>query len=197
MFWINIARIIIPGALLGIIVGRILGQKPHYLEQIRPRNWIKKAKKANKSQWIKLFSLSIIFGIAIYIIEIEVVTITTKLFGPLLSEENIFVKIASFSFPLLIASITILPILEEWIFRGVLLEEISQRSQSKWIGLIGSAGLFALFHLSNPGTYPVATISYFVGGIIVGGGYLAGGLGVAVMAHIIYNLMPFILYFIQ
>ncbi len=197
LFWIEIIRIIIPGAILGIIVGRILAKKPHYLQLIKPKIWKKKAKKANRAQWIKLFSLSIIFGISTYFIEIEVGKYIISLFGPLLSEENIFTTIAGVSLPLLLASITILPILEEWIFRGVLLEEISRKSQSKWVGLLGSAGLFALFHLSNPGTYPAATISYFIGGILIGGGYLAGGLGVAVLAHILYNLMPFILYFVQ
>lgn len=125
---------------------------------------------------------------------IELGNLIISLFGPLLSpEENVFTQIAGISYPLLIASITILPIFEEWIFRGVLLEEISKKSKSKWIGLVGSAGLFALFHLSNPGTYLVATIPYFVGGIIIGGGYLAGGLGVAVLSHVLYNLIPFIL----
>lgn len=197
MLWIDLARIIIPGTLLGIIVGRILAETPQYLDLIKPQNWKEKIKKASKSQWIKLFSLSILFGISMYIAQIELGDLITSQLGPLLSEENIFTRIAGISFPLLLASITILPILEEWIFRGVLLEEISKRSNSKLLGLAGSAGLFALFHLTNPGTYLAAAIPYFVGGIIIGGGYLAGGLGVAVIAHIIYNLMPFILYFIQ
>lgn len=111
------------------------------------------------------------------------------LWGPPLSAENVFVEIARFSFPLLIVSITVLPILEEWIFRGIILEEISRVSQSKWAGLLFSSLLFAVFHLSNPGTYLPAIVPYFVGGVIIGGSYLAGGLAVAVLSHVIYNLL--------
>jgi len=79
--------------------------------------------------------------------------------------------------------------LEEWIFRGVMLEEIARLSQSKWIGLFSSSLIFALFHLSNPGTYLVAVIPYSVGGIVLGGSYMVGGLSTAVLCHITYNLL--------
>lgn len=127
-----------------------------------------------------------------YLIEREIGQIVITLFGPLVSEKNIFIEIIQFSLPIFLISITIFPIIEEWIFRGILLEEISRYSQSKTVGLIASSLLFALFHLSNPGTYLPAAIFYFAGGLIIGGSYLVGGLSVAILAHIIYNISPFI-----
>lgn len=192
MIWIDIIRITVPGLIFGAILGKLLVKKPGYIKLIKPRYWIKNAKESNIKQIIKILTLSIIFGVLMYFIQREVGQIIFKLFGPLVSEKNIFVEVIQFSLPLFLISITIFPIIEEWIFRGVLLEEISQYSQSKIIGLISSSLLFALFHLSNPGTLLPAAIFYFVGGLIIGGSYLVGGLTVAVLAHIIYNISPFI-----
>ncbi|KXA95274.1 hypothetical protein AKJ37_00370 [candidate division MSBL1 archaeon SCGC-AAA259I09] len=193
MLWINLLRITVPGIVLGAWLGKLLSEKPQYLNLINPSYWLESAKRSSKDKFLRIFFLSILFGGLVFLVEWGVGNILTDLFGPLLSEENIFTGIAQFSLILFFLSITIFPIIEEWVFRGILLEEITQMSQSKWIGLFSSALLFALFHLSNPGTYPIAVIFYFVGGLVIGGSYLVGGLTVAALSHIIYNLLPFLL----
>lgn len=193
MFWINIARIIIPGIILGLIIGKILTKRPYYLELLSPRFWLKSAKQKDRKKWIRIISLSIIIGISTFFIQLGTSHMIVNYLGrSLLAKENIFSTIAQISLPLLIVSVTLLPILEEWIFRGILLEELSRIAKSKWAGLLLSALLFSIFHLSNPGTYATAAISYFIGGIVIGIGYLAGGLSVAVSGHVLYNIIPFI-----
>lgn len=172
----------------------MLADNPHYLKLINPLFWIEKAKKFTKKRWMRVISLSVLFGGILFLVGSEIGTIVTRLWGPILSKQNIFTSIQSFSLPIFIVSITLLPIVEEWIFRGVILEEISKISKSKWLALILSSLLFALFHLSNPGTHLTAVIPYFFGGMIIGGGYLAGGLSVAALCHIIYNLLPYLLF---
>lgn len=178
-----------------MVIGKILTENPRYFTALNPKVWFKEAKKATKKKWIRISTLSIIFGVLTFFIGLEVGGIVVSLWGPLLSTENIFVEIATFSLPVLIISVTVLPILEEWVFRKIILEEIAQLSNSRWIGLLLSSFLFAIFHISNPGTYPVAIIPYFVGGMLIGGSYLLGGLAVATSCHIIYNLLPFLLYY--
>lgn len=193
MLWIEIARVSIPGLILGILVGKIIADHPKYLRKLNPQLWVNHARKYNKTVWIQIISLSIIFSGILIFTGLGVGKIVVTLWGPLFSKENIFTRIDGFSWILLFISITVLPILEEWIFRGIILEEISQTSQSKSKGLILSSLLFAIFHLSNPGTLPIAIIPYFIGGLIIGGSYLAGGLAVATTSHIIYNLFTLLL----
>lgn len=192
MLWIYLARIIVPGIILGFLIGKLVGEKPAYLKLINPSTWISEAKRATTKRWIRVFTLSIIIGIAMFFVQLKIGNIVIRLFGPLLAEENIFTQIARFSLPVFVISVTVLPILEEWIFRGVILEEIYQFSQSKKTALLSSSLIFAIFHLSNPGTLPPAVITYFIGGLIIGGGYLVGGFSVAVFSHVLYNVIPFL-----
>lgn len=170
-------------------MGKLLAQKPYYIRYLNPKFWVAEIKEANRKRWIRVVSLPIIFGGLMFFLSIGVGGVIRNFWGPTMSEENIFVEIESVSFFFLAISIVFLPILEEWIFRGVLLEEISHLSQSKWIGLFSSSLIFALFHLSNPGTYLVAIIPYLVGGLVLGGSYIVGGLSTAVLCHITYNLL--------
>ncbi len=188
-----LARIILPGIILGYVIGTIVKEKPFYLQSINPKNWISDIKRASRNKWIRTISISIIIGLLSIFIQLELGRVIIHFLGPLLKEKNIFLDIASFSVPIFLISITVLPILEEWIFRGIILEEISNYFQSKKMGLFLSSLLFALFHLSNPGTLPAAVITYFIGGTMLGIGYLVGGLSVAILAHILYNLLPFLL----
>ncbi|KXA91615.1 hypothetical protein AKJ57_00585 [candidate division MSBL1 archaeon SCGC-AAA259A05] len=189
MLWIEVVRIFVPGMILGIVVGKLLAERPSYFRLMSPKFWSYKAKRASKKKWIQILILSGIFGFLSYFVALGI----REIAGPFLSEENIFTGIASFSPTLLIISITILPIMEEWIFRGIILDEISRLTKSEWKGLLFSSLLFAIFHLSNPGTYLAAIFPYFVGGMIIGVSYLVGGLSVAVFSHVLYNLLPFFL----
>lgn len=195
MLWIETVRIFIPGLVLGIVVGKLLVERPSYLELMNPEFWSYEAKRASKKKWIQILILSGAFGVLSYYATLGIREIAVNAIGPdpFLSEENVFTGIASFSPTLLIISVTVLPIMEEWIFRGVILEEISRLAKSKGAGLLFSSLLFAIFHLFNPGTYLAAIFPYFVGGLILGISYLLGGLSVAVFSHVLYNLLPFFL----
>ncbi len=176
-------------------MGKLLYKKPKYLELINPSKWIESIKITRKRKIVKIIILSFVFGILLFFLESKLGGILIQLFGPLFSDENIFTEMAQFSFPLFLLSIALIPIFEEWIFRAILLEEISDWSRSRLLGLISSSLLFAIFHLTNPGTYVPALLFYFVGGLLIGVVYLYGGLALAVFTHIIYNLSPFLFFF--
>ena len=83
----------------------------------------------------------------------------------------------------IVAPALIAPIVEELFFRGLVLPAIGVN----WIGVIGSAVIFSLFHLVT-GFNPLTAMSTFVVGIVLG--YLAmrtGRLGASITAHIVYN----------
>jgi membrane protease YdiL (CAAX protease family) len=103
------------------------------------------------------------------------------------SEEYIFIKLGEISRLVLFVAISILLIFEEWIFRGILLKEIAYRSNSKFVGIIFSSLIFALFHLSNQGTYPAFALPLVGAGLLLRICYSFGGLAGATMAHRIYN----------
>lgn len=191
---IDIVRILVPGIILGVLIGRIILEKPKYIELIKPKNWINKASKLKKEDWIKLILFSLLFGILSNIIIGQLQNIIIPTFGEVITPgENVFYEMAKLWIPLLVLTITILPIFEEWIFRGIILEEVSQKSKSKILGVVVSAGLFAILHLTNPGTQLPSLIIYFIGGAILGATYIVGGLKMAVFTHIFYNVSPFIL----
>ncbi len=88
---------------------------------------------------------------------------------------------------LLLMMVNLLPIFEEWIFRGILLEEVARRTRSKWMGVLVSTIIFATFHLSNPGTYPAFVIPLLGAGLLLGICYLVSGLAGAIITHNAYN----------
>lgn len=170
-------------------MGELLAKKPRYLKRLDPRIWASEIRSSSRGRLIRIVSLSIVFAGLMFFLSLITTEYVSAMWGPILSEENIFVEIESWSLVIFVTSIVFLPILEEWLFRGVILEEIAQMSSSQWIALGSSSLLFALFHLSNPGTNLVAVIPYTVGGLVLGVGYLIGGLSVAVLGHILYNLI--------
>lgn len=185
----EIIRIVAPGLVLGLILGKFLAENPRYIRLLSPRKWFKEAKRASRKRWLHVLILPLGFG-ALSLVVVSYIGLIT---GPSISEENIFNQIESFSPLLLIFFITVLPVVEEWMFRGIILEEISNKTDSRLLGVISSSLLFAVFHLSNPGTYMTAVIPYFMGGLILGGSYLAGGLAVAALSHISYNLLLYVI----
>lgn len=189
VFWIGLLRVIVPGVILGVIIGKVVAENPRYIELFRLRFWVSSAKEADKRRWMRFISLAVIFaGLAFFLVG-YVSNIVASRWMLYSKEEYVFVKIARISLPLLFASVTLLPILEEWIFRGILLEEIARRWKSRWWALAISSVIFAIFHLSNPGTFPAAVIPLTFGGLILGGSYLAGGLATAILCHSLYNVI--------
>lgn len=83
----------------------------------------------------------------------------------------------------IIAPAIIAPVVEELFFRGLVLPAIG----INWIGVVGSAVIFSLFHLVT-GFNPLTAASTFVVGIVLG--YVAmrtGRLGASIVAHIVFN----------
>lgn len=78
---------------------------------------------------------------------------------------------------------------EEVFFRGYLLQAIGSATNRAWVGIVGSALVFALFH----GTQNPALFAHrFVFGLIAGWLVLrTGGLEAGIAAHIINNLFAF------
>lgn len=80
---------------------------------------------------------------------------------------------------------------EEFLFRGYLLQALGSLVSNPWFGVIASALVFALFH----GTQNVPLfLSRFAFGVVVGWLVLrTGGLEAAIAAHVVNNLLAFIL----
>lgn len=87
----------------------------------------------------------------------------------------------------LLLIVNILPIFEEWIFRGILIDEFITWKRSRLGAVLFSSLLFSIFHLSNPGTYPAFALAIFPTSLLLGVCYLRAGLGGAVLAHNLYN----------
>lgn len=188
MVWLDLARIFITGVVLGLVIGKLIVRRPYYLKRLYPKSWLSAAKKTRVRDWLKLSIVTGYFALLAFFLILDITIVIPA--GWLYSqEEYIFTRIAEISLPLLFITVTVLPIFEEWIFRGILLEEIARRTRSRFTGLITSALIFAVFHLSNPGMYPASVIPMTVGGLILGMCYLLGGLASAIACHSLYNAL--------
>ncbi len=181
----SILRVSVAGIILGIIVGKIVVDKPKYLDFFRVKQWGSKIKKVTPRNWAKFGATVAIFTAMSYYAALLISQF-------MVSQGISAVDPTDYPFyhlpPLLLAFIvTIMPIFEEWIFRGIVLEEVSEKSKSKIVGLVVSALLFAVFHLSNPGMLPASMLPLTVSGFLLGGAYLIGGLPVAISSHCLYN----------
>lgn len=186
----DILRVLAAGLVLGLIVGKLVIQRPYQIERLRPRHWRKVARLMGRKQWIRLFAialsvtavsliLSTIVGAALQQAGVQVVS----------PEEYPFTSIERDQPLIVLAAVNILPIFEEWVFRGVIIDEVIRRRKSKLLAVAFSAVLFAAFHLSNPGTYPAIIISMLPASLLLGACYLYTGLGGAILAHNAYNTL--------
>lgn len=88
---------------------------------------------------------------------------------------------------ILLIIVNVLPIFEEWVFRGILIDEYYRWRRSRLGAVVFSSLLFAFFHLSNPGTYPAFVLAIFPSSLLLGVCYLKAGLAGAIFAHNVYN----------
>ncbi|MCS7131107.1 MAG: CPBP family intramembrane metalloprotease, partial [Hadesarchaea archaeon] len=185
-------KICVAGAALGLSIGKIVVDRPHYLERLRPRLWLSIAKQMHLLDWLKLLSTAIVFAVGALLAVGWVSYLVERAGLPLYSpEEYIFARLERASPMGMLVTVNILPIFEEWVFRGVLLEEIGRRARSRMLGVLLSSIIFAVFHISNPGTYPAAIIPLAVGGVLLGICYMLGGLASAIVCHCAYNSLSF------
>ncbi|MFW6026670.1 MAG: CPBP family intramembrane glutamic endopeptidase [Candidatus Woesearchaeota archaeon] len=187
-----IFKIIIPGIILGLLLDFfIVRKKEKYIySYIQKLNW-----DYIKNQNYKYYLKTIIASIILTIILIFTLPYLNQIiidFYPNITITNTDLNINPFLIFLYIIILTVTPIFEEWLFRGIILTEIKEKTNSKILGIILSSGLFSLIHITNPGIFPPILIVYFIGGLFLGIFYTFFGLNVVIIAHIIYNLFSFL-----
>ncbi len=188
--WVSWVLVIVAGSLLGAVIGRVIVTKPYYINRMRPKLWMRAIKKMKRRDWLVFLAISLALALATYYIIEYFSTALDRVGVSLYSPQEYVFQPLRESYPILLTIIVLtVPVFEEWIFRGVLLDEFSHRLRSRSIGVALSALFFALFHLSNPGTYPAAVLPLFVGGLLFGICYLRIGLGGAILCHSTYNLI--------
>ncbi len=84
--------------------------------------------------------------------------------------------------------LALIAISEEIVFRGYILNNLMQ-SFNKWIALIISAMLFAVFHITNPAVGAIPLISLFLAGVLFGMNYVyTKNLWFSIALHFSWNL---------
>jgi uncharacterized protein len=77
---------------------------------------------------------------------------------------------------------------EELVFRGYILGNLMESFKNKWVALAISAGLFALFHLANPGMNSLAFANLFLAGLLLGVNYIyTRNLWFSLLLHLSWN----------
>jgi membrane protease YdiL (CAAX protease family) len=189
LIWLEILKIVLAGSLLGYAVGMLIVKRPYYINRVRPKFWMRIAKKMDIKDWAKLIGASSFFIILTYF----VITYSGDFIGRFWTlyspEEYVFSQIETASPLLLLIMATLIPVIEEWVFRGIIQEELSRHLRSRAAGLVLTAVIFALFHLSNPGTYPAAVLPLFLGGLMFGICYMYVGLAGSILSHSAYNFI--------
>lgn len=189
MIWLEILKIVLAGGLLGYVVGMLIVKRPYYINRVRPKFWMRIAKKMDIKDWAKLIGASLVFTVLTYFVITYSGDFIGRIWALYSPEEYVFSQLETASPLLLLITATLVPAIEEWVFRGILQEELSRRLRSRAIGLVLTAVIFALFHLSNPGTYPAALFPLFLGGLIFGICYIFTGLAGAIASHSAYNFI--------
>ncbi|MGQ9788115.1 MAG: lysostaphin resistance A-like protein [Candidatus Hadarchaeaceae archaeon] len=197
MDWLDLVRILVAGAALGIFMARIILRRPYHLERLHPRSWSPVVRGMSLGRWLLLLTialsvaslsliLSMMMGYVLLQSGIETVSF----------EEYPFVSLER-DYPLAtLLLVNILPIFEEWIFRGVIMDEVIRWRGSRTLAVLISAILFSAFHLSNPGTYPAIVVSMLPASLLLSICYLYTGLGGAILAHNFYNTLLMVIGFL-
>ena len=186
--WLDLARVLIAGVVLGLLVGKLVVHRPSHLERLRPRFWRAAMRRMKRKHWVRLITIALWVTAASLIISNAVGTLLKRAEVPMYSPEEYPFTAIERDYPwLVLVAVNLLPVFEEWIFRGVILDEILRWRRSKLLAVVSSAILFALFHLSNPGTYLAFALPLIPAGLLLGVCYLKTGLGGAIIAHNSYN----------
>lgn len=197
MYWLDLIRVLGAGVILGVFMGRIIVRRPHHLERLRPRSWLPGVKRMGHRRWLVLLTISLSVAFLSLVLSMATGSILQQSGIETVSpEEYPFVSIER-DYPwLALLLVNILPIFEEWIFRGVIMDEVIRWRRSKVLAVLTSALLFSAFHLSNPGTYPAIVISMLPASLLLSVCYLYTGLGGAILAHNCYNTILMVIGFL-
>lgn len=188
MYWLDLLRILAAGAALGVVMGRIILRRPYHLERLHPRSWLPVARRMGLRRWLAVLAVALSVAFLSLILSTMVGSILLQSGIETVSpEEYPFVSLER-DYPwLTLLLVNILPVFEEWIFRGVIMDEVIRWRRSKALAVLVSAILFSAFHLSNPGTYPAIVVSMLPASLLLSICYLYTGLGGAILAHDFYN----------
>lgn len=193
MDWFTILRVVVPGIIIGAIIGEVTVRKQGYYQAVDPRHWFDELKKQeNRAIEFKILT-GIALGIITLIIVTEVEQIVTVNVGQTVSPNNVHSNMQEQSMPLWILLIIPAVIVEEWVFRKVLIDELREKLGTWIVPVLVSSGLFTLLHLSNKGYLLPSLLPIFIGGLIYSLVYLRYGYGTVTITHLTYNLFPVIL----
>jgi hypothetical protein len=87
-----------------------------------------------------------------------------------------------------LGSLVLIAFSEELVFRGYILGNLLESFANKWVALAISAGLFALFHIANPGMNSLAFANLFLAGMLLGINYIyTKNLWFSFLLHLSWN----------
>ncbi len=189
MFFLwNILRVLVAGILLGIVVGRLAAENPWHFHRLSPKYWRRVWRHLTQKERYRIVTIGLWTGVFALVLALCVNWILIEANVPVVNpEEYPFVGLEERYPWVLLLIVNILPIFEEWIFRGILIDEFITWKRSRLGAVLFSSLLFSIFHLSNPGTYPAFALAIFPTSLLLGVCYLRAGLGGAVLAHNLYN----------
>ncbi len=188
LVWLDILRIIVAGVILGVVIGRLVARRPSHLGRLRPRYWRAVMRKMKRRHWVRLLTVALWVTAASIVMSFVIGTLLQQAQVQTYSPEEYPFTVIEKDYPwLLLIAVNVLPIFEEWIFRGVMVDELMRWRRSKLLAVVVSTLVFAGFHLSNPGTYPAFVLPLIPAGLLLGACYLKTGLGGAIIAHNAYN----------
>jgi membrane protease YdiL (CAAX protease family) len=188
--WLLPIRIFVPAVLLGVALGRIVSRKPYYLERLLPSFWWPLAKKTKKRRILEFVAFSAVFATALFFLSGWVTAYLEKHVPPEELEryrEEYPLTLEKIPALILFPLVNLFAFLEEWLFRGILLEEFSISLRSRVGGLVASSLVFGIFHLSNPGIYLALVLPLTLAGLFLGVVYLFRGLTCSILTHCFYN----------
>lgn len=196
--WIDLLRVTVIGVILGVVVGWVVVRRPFHIERLRPRYWRAAVRRMKVKDWAKLIAVAIGVAVALILVSKEIVALLTWAEVPHSTGELPIptpTPEEPLRLPLVLANlvfINVLPIFEEWIFRGIFIDETLRWRRSKLLAVAMSTIIFAFIHLSNPGSDVPSVIILIPGGLLLGACYLYTGLGGAILAHSLYNTYSYL-----
>ena len=176
----------------------VLRKNPHYGWKLYPWTWYAESRANGAKKIFKIFCFSMPIIIFLWFLLPVVNTFAETLAGGIPSVEpgeNPVAWMVGVSPYLLLVAATLAPIVEEWLCRGVILEEIKKRRGSK-VAVVLSASVFGLLHLTNIGYSPHSFFVPFVSGLIFGIWYLKFGLFGSWLVHGGNNFLQTVLWMV-
>jgi len=190
---LDAARVAVGGVTIGLLAGRLLAENPSHLERLRPSYWRRIAAKMGRRGWARLAGWSacvlVLCILATSLVSLLLARLQVEVMKP---EEDLMRKLGERWRWGLLVLVLGLPILEEWVFRGILMDELVRMGASRAWAVAVSALAFAAFHLSNPGAGPGIVLVVLPAGVLLGVCYLRAGLAGSILSHAFYNLVIFL-----